>query len=83
MHGITRTQFRRMRKDQKREVMIQWFSANYEDPAVSTPYESAEGGYQYIWGGPYETLLALPSSDPWPARVTIDDNRPNFFECIV
>jgi hypothetical protein len=36
------------------DVMRTWFFANYEDPAESTPYESAEGGYQYIWGGPYE-----------------------------
>lgn len=51
---ITRTAFRRMSKDQKREVMIEWFHANYEDPAQRTPYESAEGGYQWIWGGPYD-----------------------------
>jgi hypothetical protein len=34
--------------------MVEWFFMNYEDPANSTPYESAEGGYQYIWGGPYD-----------------------------
>ena len=34
--------------------MLQWFFSEYEDPAENTPYESAEGGYQYIWGGPYE-----------------------------
>lgn len=33
----------------------EWFYENFEDPAESTPYESAEGGYQYIWGGPYDT----------------------------
>jgi hypothetical protein len=43
-----------MRKAEKREAMLNWFSENYEDPAENTPYESAEGGYQYIWGGPYE-----------------------------
>jgi hypothetical protein len=32
-----------------------WFFENFEDPAHSTPYESREGGYQYIWGGPYNT----------------------------
>ena len=26
----------------------------FEDPANETPYESREGGYQYVWGGPYE-----------------------------
>jgi hypothetical protein len=53
-YGVSRSQFRRMRKAEKREAMLQWFSENYEDPAENTPYESAEGGYQYIWGGPYE-----------------------------
>lgn len=43
-----------MRKAEKREAMLEWFSDNYEDPAENTPHESAEGGYQYIWGGPYE-----------------------------
>ncbi|WP_289118345.1 PIN domain-containing protein [uncultured Idiomarina sp.] len=31
-----------------------WFFSNYEDPAHSCPYETKEGGYQYIWGGPYD-----------------------------
>jgi len=30
--------------------MVQWFFQNFEDPAERTPYESAEGGYVYIWG---------------------------------
>ena len=36
------------------EAMVQWFHENYEDPALRTPYESAEGGYQWVWGGPYD-----------------------------
>lgn len=52
--GVSRTQFRKMRKAEKRDLILQWFYANYEDPAENTPFESAEGGYQYIWGGPYE-----------------------------
>jgi hypothetical protein len=36
------------------EIIKEWFFENFEDPAHSTPYESAEGGYQYIWGGPYD-----------------------------
>lgn len=35
------------------DFMRDWFYENYEDPAERTPYESAEGGYIYIWGGPY------------------------------
>jgi hypothetical protein len=37
------------------EAVKDWFLSNFEDPVHSTPYESAEGGCIYIWGGPYET----------------------------
>jgi hypothetical protein len=41
-----------------REVMIEtmadWFRDNFEDPAEDTPHDSAEGGYQWIWGGPFD-----------------------------
>ncbi|QLN73739.1 hypothetical protein HV101_15540 [Citrobacter freundii] len=36
------------------EVMRNWFYQNYEDPANACPYESREGGYTYIYGGPYD-----------------------------
>lgn len=36
------------------ELIRDWFLENFEDPANMTPYESREGGYQYIWGGPYD-----------------------------
>ncbi|MBS0533649.1 MAG: hypothetical protein JSR72_06295 [Proteobacteria bacterium] len=57
--GVTRTAFRRMKKAQKRQLIIEWFGQNYEDPAVRTPFESREGGYQYIWGDPRETRVIL------------------------
>ncbi|CAH1072463.1 HEPN domain-containing protein [Candidatus Nitrotoga sp. 1052] len=38
---------------EQKELMERWFHENYEDPAERTPYESAEGGYIWIWGGPY------------------------------
>jgi len=41
------------------DVMRTWFFKNYEDPAERTPYESAEGGYIWIWGGPYEAREEL------------------------
>ncbi len=34
------------------QQMVRWFFERYEDPAENTPFESAEGGYQYIHGGP-------------------------------
>lgn len=36
------------------EVMRNWFYQNYEDPVNACPYESREGGYAYIYGGPYD-----------------------------
>lgn len=51
--GITRTAFRRLRREQKLEVMRAWFGQHYEDPVHRTPYQTAEGGYQWIHGGPY------------------------------
>ncbi|EKK5375570.1 hypothetical protein PN738_000630 [Morganella morganii] len=35
------------------KVMRDWFFDNFEDPANCCPYESREGGYFYIYGGPY------------------------------
>jgi hypothetical protein len=46
--------FQELSQDEKIEKMREWFFDNYEDPVERTPYESREGGYIYIWGGPYE-----------------------------
>lgn len=35
------------------EAIKDWFSENFEDPAQSTPYDGGEGGYQWVWGGPF------------------------------
>lgn len=40
--------------DTQHEIMENWFRERFEDPAERTPYESAEGGYIWIWGGPYD-----------------------------
>lgn len=40
-------------------VMETWFQQHFEDPAERTPYESAEGGYLWIWGGPYDAREEL------------------------
>lgn len=58
---ITAVQLKRLSKDKQIEIMRRWFFENYEDPANRTPYESAEGGYIYIWGGPYEAAEELSS----------------------
>lgn len=38
---------------QQADVMRSWFRSRFEDPAERTPFESKEGGYQWIQGGPY------------------------------
>jgi hypothetical protein len=51
------------------EHIKEWFFENFEDPVHCTPYITAEGGYQYIWGGPYdvrdiiENIFADSASD--------------------
>jgi hypothetical protein len=51
---ITASNLRRADKDTQLEVMRHWFHANYANPVENTPYESDEGGYIYIWGGPFD-----------------------------
>ncbi len=46
--------FQALSQEEKIEKMREWFFDNFEDPVERTPYESREGGYIYIWGGPYE-----------------------------
>lgn len=51
--------FEHMSRDEQIETMRTWFFENYEDPVERTPYESREGGYIYIWGGPYDAYDEL------------------------
>ncbi len=39
--------------------MERWFFERYEDPIENTPYVTAEGGYIWIWGGPYDATEVL------------------------
>ncbi len=45
--------------DTQLDVMETWFRQRFEDPAERTPYESAEGGYIWIHGGPYDAREEL------------------------
>lgn len=40
--------------DLQKDVMRAWFQSRFQDPAMETPYISAEGGYIYVHGGPYD-----------------------------
>lgn len=57
--GVTRSQLKRLGRAKQIEYMIHWFGRNFEDPANETPYNSEEGGYLYIWGGPYDAAEQL------------------------
>lgn len=54
-----RDALRKASREEQIETMEFWFRAHFEDPAVRTPYESREGGYIWIWGGPYGAEVAL------------------------
>ncbi len=51
--------------DPEREAQLQmmrdWFFEHFEDPVERTPYESREGGYIWMWGGPYDAREELES----------------------
>lgn len=53
--------FSSLTKDEAISEIKEWFFSNYEDPAESCPYESAEGGFQFIWGGPYDAREEIES----------------------
>ncbi|POF31440.1 hypothetical protein [Roseibium marinum] len=58
---FTPSAFRKLSRARKVKAMVQWFHKNYEDPVVRTPYESREGGYQWIWGGAYDASEEIGS----------------------
>jgi len=64
-------------EDEAVEAMVEWFRDNFEDPAEETPYEGAEGGYIYIWGGPYDAREeledAFPEADEEAIRLAVDE----------
>ena len=49
-------------EEQAYQWLHHWVLARYENPVESCPYESAEGGFQFIWGGPYDLSEVLETS---------------------
>jgi hypothetical protein len=41
------------------EIMREWFHENFENPVEECPFDSREGGYIYVWGGPYNAKEEL------------------------
>ena len=60
-HPISEQELSKADRKTQLDVMEAWFRQHYEDPAERTPYESAEGGYIWIWGGPYYAREELES----------------------
>jgi hypothetical protein len=46
--------FEGLSKEECIDIVKEWFGENFEDPVHNDMYITAEGGYQYIWGGPYD-----------------------------
>ena len=59
--SVSPENFGKLDVDTQIEAMRNWFYERFEDPAVRTPYESREGGYQWIWGGPFDAREELES----------------------
>lgn len=60
-YPISKDRLREAKADYQIEVMKDWFHQHFENPVEITPYESAEGGYIYVWGGPYDAREELES----------------------
>lgn len=58
-NAISRSELAEADRDTQIAVMRTWFRQNFEDPAERTPFESREGGYIWIWGGPYAAAEEL------------------------
>lgn len=48
-----------MSDEEKTEYMKEWFHSRYEDPVNHTPYMTSEGGYIWIYGGPFDAQEEL------------------------
>lgn len=59
-------------RQQRIDDMVAWFALRFEDPAVRTPYESREGGYLYIHGGPYDASEVLAEAFPHEDQDLVD-----------
>jgi hypothetical protein len=68
---ITASALSKAAPELQKEVMQTWFYGHFEDPVHSCPYDSGEGGYQFIYGGPYEANEELQNefSDIVPYEV--------------
>ncbi len=52
--------------------MVNWFLTRFEDPTNRMPYNGREGGFQYIYGGPYDAREELSEAFPSAGDRLID-----------
>jgi len=55
------------------KAMVKWFFDNYEDPANGVPFDSEEGGYQFVFGGPYYAKDELEEKFPEASEEDIEE----------
>jgi hypothetical protein len=55
---IQGSKVKKLPQDDQIDLMRHWFYDRYASPD-DLPYDSGEGGYQWIWGGPYDANDAL------------------------
>ena len=62
------------------DAMRRWFLSHFQNPVEETPYDSREGGYQYLHGGPYDAREEIDSRFegvvPDEVRTASDSARP-------
>jgi hypothetical protein len=56
---VSAADLKALQPDDQKRIIKYWFLEHYENPAENTPYETAEGGYIYIWGGPHDADQVL------------------------
>ena len=54
VYVITNENISAVPEEEQVRLMVDWFYERFEDPANRMPYDSREGGYQWIWGGPHD-----------------------------
>jgi len=73
-YTISRTALRKMGKKRQQDIMRHWFYERYEDPVNSQPYDSREGGYIFVNGGPYDAREELEAEfSPIVKQAVIDE----------
>ncbi|EII2984701.1 DUF4935 domain-containing protein [Vibrio parahaemolyticus] len=51
---LRKEHYRNLTESEAVKEMKDWFYSRFQNPANCCPYDSSEGGYQYVWGGPYD-----------------------------